>query len=125
MATLPESDYALVRLSNADFRTFTKYGKKVKEVIKETMPMFIEARTLRAFNRTTNQKNAEKARGKRNLIRQRKEARLTDFFENTHVGINSLPPDPNPFNTGYSDPIARQKAIKNNKADPGTWMKDK
>lgn len=122
---LPKSDYALIRLSNADYRTYKKYKHKVIEALNLTMPAFIEARTKQYSNRITFQKSADKARAIRRIKGQEHNTTFSDEVS-THVEIIPIPssPEKSRFHTGTYDHVARKQAIESNKSGKEGWMSD-
>ena len=118
---LPESNNALMRLSNADYKAFKKYVPKVKEALREVMPEVIKARSSRQRNRVTFQKCAEKARVKRKIKGQRKETTFSDENENKKLIITAVPKthEETAWNKGQFDPIMRKMALQNNEANKG------
>lgn len=120
---LPTSDYGLQRLANADKRTYVKYAKKVKEALLITMPLFVEARTVRQKNRKTFQLNAHNMRSRVRSKNQDKDTVFSDD-EDMHVEIIPVLSPREKWNPGAMDYTAAKKAKASNETGDSKLFTD-
>jgi len=119
---LPESDYALIRLSNADYRSYRKYCKQVKEAIIITLPLFADAREKRHKNRVSFQQNAEKMRAK---AKSKGKAKEKVFFDNKDNHVRIIPEiSKKEWHEGKHDHVALHNAKRNAKESDTTFTDD-
>lgn len=121
---LPKNDYALIRLSNADYRTYKKYKHKVIEALNITMPAFIEARSIQSHNRITQQKNAYNMVAKR-INKGNGNKKIFSDKVDTYSENTAIPSPRKNWNEGRFDHVEREKALKNTDKDAGFIFSDK
>lgn len=127
---LPESDYAIVRLSNSDYGAWKRCKQKVTEALCVIMPG-MKAQHEHAVKKALGRRYIALLGGAANATRIKQLAnqtiknvvRLADNDIN-HVGIVPIESPRKDFNKGKTDPISRAKAIKSTKKSSGVKLVD-
>lgn len=121
---LPDSEYALVRATRAEWRTFRKCRARVYEALNVMMPLFIEQRKKREYNKLRQQKHAAIIRTKIKPKAQHQQTSFVDEKPHSAVLATPLSPGENWNRQDWFDLPARQKALKSKEKDDGATFTD-
>lgn len=127
---LPESDYAIVRLSNSDYGAWNRHKEVLLEVLRVIMPK-LQVKYEKALKRSLGRSYIAKLGGAANAMRIKLMAnqavqevmQLADESNFEHAVVTPIH-SPKSFNPGQTDHVARKKAIKSNKTSPITLLTD-
>lgn len=120
---LPESDYAIVRLSNSDYGAWNRHKVILLEVLGVIMPK-LQVKYEKALKRSLGRSYIAKLGGAANAMRIKLVAnqavqdvvKLADENISSHVEINPVNSPGILQNTGQFDHVARKKARQSLKA---------